>query len=40
MDLYRELCHRFGKGVVWSKNPDEICDLVEQLLEEKGISFA
>lgn len=40
MDLYRELCNKYGKGFVWSKNPDEICELIEELLTEKGISFA
>lgn len=37
MDLYRELCNKYGKAVVWSKNPDEICDMIEELLKEKEV---
>ena len=34
VDIYRKLCSKHGKAVVWSKNPDEICEMVEDLLNE------
>lgn len=32
-ELYREMCNKHGKGKIWSLNPDELCDLIEEHLE-------
>jgi len=34
IDLYRALCSKHGKAFVWTKNPDEICYMIEDLLKE------
>ena len=35
LDVYRELCSKYGKAKVWSLNADELCDLFEEWLKEK-----
>lgn len=36
MDLYRAICNKYGKSFVWSKNPDELCEMIESLLDSIG----
>lgn len=41
IDLYKELCFKLGKGVVWRMNPDDICDYIEKeyCLKQAKLTF-
>jgi hypothetical protein len=36
MDVYKEMCNKYGKVKIWSVSADELCYMVEELIKEKG----
>lgn len=34
VDLYRALVDKHGKALVWSMNPEQVCEAIEELLDE------
>lgn len=34
VDLYRALVDKHGKVFVWSMNPEQVCEAIEELLDE------
>jgi len=34
-DLYRKMCNKYGKAVIWEMNADELIEQVELYLQEK-----
>lgn len=39
VDLYRALVNKHGKAKVWSMNPEQVCEAIEEILDEECVVY-